>query len=180
MTPHNRRRVQLILLLSVFAVPALLALALGQLGWQPGTRSFGEPILPQRSFTDIRIPLGGDTVWAWRDVEPRMTLIALPGPACAQACLRTLAMMRNARVTLNQHMDRLRLLYVGTPPPVAERIIHDWAIGSDPAGALAAFRPSQPDSVAAVLVESNGTALLHYPAGFDPSGLRKDLKKVIR
>jgi hypothetical protein len=28
-------------------------------------------------------------------------------------------------------------------------------------------------------VESDGTALTLYPAGFDPSGLRKDLQKVI-
>jgi hypothetical protein len=34
--------------------------------------------------------------------------------------------------------------------------------------------------VSALLVESNGTALSLYPVGFDPTGLRKDLQKVIR
>jgi hypothetical protein len=55
-----------------------------------------------------------------------------------------------------------------------------WAIGSDVDDKLAAYRPSAPDSVSALLVESDGTALARYPVGFDPSGLRKDLQKVIR
>jgi hypothetical protein len=55
-----------------------------------------------------------------------------------------------------------------------------WLLGTDVDGKLASFRPTMPDSVSAVLVESNGTALLQYPAGFDPSGLRKDLQKVIK
>ena len=55
-----------------------------------------------------------------------------------------------------------------------------WQLGEDSKGQLAAFRPTAPDSVAALLVESDGTALSLYPAGFDPSGLRKDLQKVIR
>ena len=41
------------------------------------------------------------------------------------------------------------------------------------------FRRS-PDSVSAVLVESNGTALAYYPAGFDAAGLARDMQKVIK
>jgi hypothetical protein len=90
--------------------------------------------------------------------------------------------MRNARITLNQNADRLRLLYIGTPPtaPGADGVMPDWKVGSDAANAFGEFRPADADTVAAVLVESNGTALSYYPAGFDPSGLRKDMQKVIR
>lgn len=182
MTPRNRRRLQLILIISVFAVPALLATVLGALGWQPGTRSHGEPILPQRSFeqVDIRMHDGGQ--WAWRDSEPRMTLVALPGPHCASQCLQTLKLMRNARITLNKNMDRLRLLYLGTPPQSAhaDALLQDWAQGKDVDQALAKYRTDRPDTVSALLVESNGTALSWYAPGFDPNGLRKDLQKVIR
>ena len=55
-----------------------------------------------------------------------------------------------------------------------------FLLGSDVDGKLASYAPSTPDSVSAVLVESNGTALSLYPAGFDTTGLRKDLQKVIR
>jgi hypothetical protein len=182
MTLRNRRRLQLILVAAIFVAPFLAALLLYRAGWQPGTKSSGQPILPQRSFTGIDVALADGGHWAWRDSEPRMTLVALPGPDCATSCVDTLALMRNARITLNRNMGRLRLLYVGTPPAgaAAGAVARDWQVGRDVADALASFRPSRPDSVAALLVESNGTALLHYPAGFDPSGLRKDLQKVIR
>jgi hypothetical protein len=55
-----------------------------------------------------------------------------------------------------------------------------WTIGADVDDRLAAYKSTTPDSVSAVLVESDGTALARYPVGFDPSGLRKDLQKVIR
>lgn len=179
MTPRNRRRLQLILILGSFAVPALVALLLGGMGWQPETRSAGEPVLPQRSVADAVVMLDDGTPWLWRDSEPRMTLLALPGPDCAAACRETLTLMRNARVTLNRNMQRLRLLYVGTPP-AADALPRDWRVGRDEAGVFDVFSARSPDSVAALLIESNGTVLLHYPAGFDPRGLARDLRKVVR
>jgi hypothetical protein len=76
----------------------------------------------------------------------------------------------------------LRLLFVGTPPAgeAGKSLSRDWIIGSDVSGKLDGFRPMTTDSVAAILVESNGTALSYYRAGFDPRGLSKDLQKVIR
>lgn len=180
---RRRRRLQMILIFAVFGIPPLVATILGFTGWDPGTRGHGEPILPQYSVAEVVIDTADGGTWAWRDPEkPRLTLVALPGPGCARQCLATLALMRNARITLNRNMDRLRLLYVGAPPGglFDPRAIADWPMGTDPADALGRYRPEARDAVAAVLVESNGTALSWYPAGFDPSGLRKDLQKVVR
>ena len=55
-----------------------------------------------------------------------------------------------------------------------------WTLGSDVDGKLAAYVPTAPDSVSVVLVESNGTALSLYPAGFDGPGLLRDLQKVVK
>ena len=55
-----------------------------------------------------------------------------------------------------------------------------FALVSDVEGKLAAYVPSTPDSISAVLVESNGTALSLYPAGFDEPGLLRDMLKVIK
>jgi hypothetical protein len=174
-------RLKLVLIMLVFLVPILAAGLLTLSGWQPEGKGNGQPIVPQRSLADVRVDVDGKP-WAWRDVEPRLTLVALPGPDCATRCLHTLALMRNARIVLNRNADRLRLLYLGTAPTAAgaETVMVDYKTGSDPANAFSEFRPAEADSVAAVLVESNATALAYYPAGFDPSGLRKDLQKVIR
>lgn len=182
MTLRNRRRLQLILVAGIFAVPPIIAMSLGALGWQPGTRGHGQPVLPQRSVETVDIRMVDGDTWAWRDSEPRMTLVALPGPNCADHCLETLNLVRNARITLNKNIDRLRLLYLGSPPQGAHAgdVMPVWAVGQDVDKALAKYRTDRPDTVSVLLVESNGTALSWYPPGFDPNGLRKDLQKVIR
>jgi hypothetical protein len=148
--------------------------------------------MPQRNFASepVIVTLVDGSPYAWRDTQPRMTLIALVGPQCAARCVDTLTKMAAARVTLARNTPRLRLLFIGTPPagePVnAGRVAlganpdASFLLGRDDAGKLSAYAPEAPDSVSALLVESNGTALSWYPAGFDTTGLRKDLQKVIR
>lgn len=181
----RKSRLKLLLIASIFVAPFALALVLTLAGWQPGVKGHGEAILPQRNFAQeqLRVQLADGGDWAWRDSEPRLTLVALPGPGCAARCYAALTAVAKARVMLNHNQSRLRLLYVGEPPADArqrEGAAHYWQTGRDVDGKLAAWRPAQPDSVSALLVESNGTALAHYPAGFDASGLLQDLRKVIK
>lgn len=184
--PHAVRasRLKLLLIMLVFAAPIIAALVLTFAGWQPSGKANGQPITPQRNFAAEQLPVSltnGDT-WDWRAKEPKLTLIALAGPGCAEHCLDVLTKMAAARVTLNQNAPRLRLLYVGRPPANAagSGMTQYWKLGQDAMGALAAYTPTTPDSVSGLLVESDGTALSFYPAGFDATGLRKDLQKVIR
>ncbi|HUB88705.1 MAG TPA: hypothetical protein VMA74_03155 [Dyella sp.] len=184
-SPDQRAsRLKLLLIACIFAVPIIAAALLNVSGWQPSGKAYGQPILPQRNFEQehLQIRLADGRTWAWRDTSPRMTLIALAGPSCAAHCVGVLTKMAAARITLNNNMSRLRLLYVGQPPAnaAATGMENYWTLGSDVGGRLDAYRPTTPDSVSAVLVESDGTALARYPVGFDPSGLRKDLQKVIR
>lgn len=185
--PKSLRRSRLFLLLIglVFAAPMILAGLLTVGGWQPGAKGSGQPITPQRNFVaeQLRVSMADGGNWAWRDREPRMTLVALVGPDCAIRCFKVLTSMAKARVMLNQNQSRLRLLYLGAPPGDAaerEAMTSYWSIGTDVDGKLASFRPRTPDSVSALLVESNGTALSFYPAGFDAAGLLRDLRKVIK
>lgn len=179
---QKRNRLKFLLVGAVFLVPGLIAFAMLMAGWRPGTSSSGKPILPQRSFAKVPIALAAGGRYAWHDTRPRMTLIALPGPDCAQKCVRQLMLMRNARITLNMKQGRLRLLYLGPPPqaPDAAEVMRSWTVGRDTQGKLQRFRPHTPDSVSAVLVESNGTALTWYPARFNANGLSRDLHKVLR
>jgi len=180
----RKGRIYLVLIALVFVAPAIVAGLLSLTGWQPEAKGHGEPILPQRNFVDekLDVKLDDGTVYAWRDSEPRLTLIALAGPDCSKQCLSVLTSMAAARITLGRTQTRLRLLYLGTPPVgnEADGMRDYWRLGCDVDGKLAGFRPTGSDSVSAILVESNGTALALYPAGFDPSGLRRDLQKVVK
>jgi hypothetical protein len=183
-TALRASRLKLLLIMLVFAAPIIVALVLTFAGWQPSGKANGQPVTPQRNFAAEQLPISlsnGDT-WAWRAKEPQLTLVALAGPGCAKQCLDVLTKMAAARITLNRNAPRLRLLYVGRPPAdaVASGMTGYWKLGQDPMAVLAPFTPATPDSVAALLVESDGTALSFYPVGFDATGLRKDLQKVIR
>ncbi|MBD8879891.1 hypothetical protein IHE49_05305 [Rhodanobacter sp. 7MK24] len=181
----RKSRLKLLLVASIFAAPFVLAMVLTLAGWQPTAKGNGLPVRPQRNFAQEQVPvrLADGSTWAWRDSEPRLTLVALPGPDCAARCYGALTAMAKARVMLNRNQSRLRLLYVGTPPADArqrEGMANYWKIGEDVGGKLAPWRPGEPDSVGALLVESDGTALASYPAGFDASGLLQDMQKVIK
>jgi hypothetical protein len=181
----RRSRLFLLLIALVFAAPMIVAGLLSYAGWHPGAKGNGQPILPQRNFADekLQVRLDDGQLWPWRDSKPRLTLIALAGPNCAARCFDALTGMAKARVMLNRNQSRLRLLYLGTPPAdTARRAAMQgyWSLGSDVDGKLAGYRPSAPDSVSALLVESDGTALSLYPAGFDVSGVLRDMQKVIK
>jgi hypothetical protein len=181
----RRSRRFLLLIALVFAAPMIVAGLLSWSGWQPGVKGNGHPILPQRNFVDekLQVQLDDGTAWRWRDSEPRLTLIALAGPDCAAQCFDTLTGIAKARVMLNRNQSRLRLLYVGAPPADAARrdaMRAYWTFGYDVDGKLATYVPTTPDSISAVLVESNGTALSFYPAGFEVPGLLRDMVKVIK
>ncbi|MEO8811255.1 MAG: hypothetical protein ABI386_13510 [Rhodanobacter sp.] len=181
----RKSRRYLLLIGLVFAAPMIVAGLLTVVGWQPTAKGTGQPITPQRNFVaeKLHIPMANGSDWAWRDSEPRMTLVAVAGPGCAAHCLATLTAMAKAKVMLSRNQSRLRLLYLGTPPGDAgarQAMSSYWSIGTDADGKLASFRPRATDSVSALLVESNGTALSFYPAGFDAAGLLRDLRKVIK
>lgn len=181
---RRKRRLHLMLIALVFLAPLIAAGVLNLSGWQPGVAGEGQPILPQRNLAqeNVQVILENGQPWAWRDSEPRLTLVALAGPDCAAQCLQQLTNLAKARVMLNHQRSRLRLLYLGQPPASADDagMRNYWAIGQDVGGRLESYRPTQADSVSAVLVESNGTALSLYPAGMDAAALLRDMRKVIR
>lgn len=188
---QRNSRLKLLLVAAVFAAPIVAAGVLTFTGWQPEGKGHGQPVVPQRNFVAEPVPvaLPDGSAYAWRDTQPRMTLVAFTGPGCAARCRGQLDAMAKARVMLNRNQDRLRLLLVGAPPQglglAGNRLAlgpnpdASYLVGRDTGGRLAAFAPAAPDGVSALLVESNGTALSFYPDGFDAAGLAQDLQKVI-
>lgn len=182
MQERNRKRMQLVLVGSLFALPLLIAAILSVSGWVPGARSFGIGIVPQQSVDKVVIRLSDGSELNWHDPDWRWSLVALPGRQCAAACITQLDLMHRARVSLNQKAARLRLVYLGAPPQGAdsEQLMQPWQIGMDSDNGFAQWKPAADDAVSAVLVKPDGVAVTFYPDGFDANGLRKDLAKVTK
>jgi hypothetical protein len=178
---RNRRRLQALLVAAVFAMPVLVALALTMAGWVPNGRSYGKAVKPERDLSRMAVRLADGGTFAWRSGGGAWTLVALPGPDCAERCLRELDLIRRARISLGQYADKLRLLYLGDPPggATAQGFDKVWAVASTQSRALDDLRPGMHDSVSAVLVTPAGNALTRYPANLDPEMLRHDLQKAV-
>lgn len=178
---RNRRRLQAGLIVAVFVVPVIVMLGLALAGWVPHGRSYGKHIQPERDLANLPVELADGKPFAFANHDAIWTLVALPGPDCAERCLRQLDLVHRARIALGQHADKLRLVYLGTPPAgtAARGFEEVWTLARTASTELDDLRPATRDSVGAVLVTPFGMALTRYAAGFDPEGLRQDLKKVV-
>lgn len=188
MDVRNRRRLQGLLIAAVFVVPVLVMLGLTLSGWVPRGRSYGERIQPERDLASVSVSLRDGQPFAFDNRDAVWTLVALPGPDCADQCLRKLDLVHRARIGLGQHADKLRLLYLGPEPArftaepsgtAARAFETAWTLASTPSDVLDPFRATVPDSVSAVLVTPRGMALTRYAAGFDPAGLQRDLARAV-
>ncbi len=182
MNSRTVRRLQLLAVFLLFAAPLLIALLLRAEHWRPKhTRNFGSLIDPPQDVSAARITLSDGGALTWRDPNRQWTLLAIANGACAQQCQLKLDQLKRARLTLNQNSERLRIVYLGAPlQPALIKELAPLMMGNDETDRFASLRPSQPDALAAALVDANGFLMLGYAAGFDANGLRKDLARMIR
>jgi cytochrome oxidase Cu insertion factor (SCO1/SenC/PrrC family) len=182
MTPENRNRIGLILIVLLFAAPIATAYLLNAAGWRPsGMRNYGTLIEPPQDLTAARFVLDDGKPLAWKDEDWSWTLIALTGPGCAEKCVARIDELRRVRLTLNQNAFRVRVVVLdGTVSPDALSSLKPVQRAHDVDEKLAGLRPQKADDVAAVLVDPHGFLVLSYPSGYDANLLRKDLARLIK
>jgi cytochrome oxidase Cu insertion factor (SCO1/SenC/PrrC family) len=181
MNPRNRNRIGLTLILLLFAAPLLTAYVLNTLGWRPaGTRNYGTLIEPPQDLTAARFIQEDGKPIAWKDADWSWTVFALPGPACAKACLARIDELRRARLTLNQNAFRVRVVVLGDIDADALAAMKPVARARDADDKLAALRPAEADEVAVAFADPHGFLVLRYAVGYDANKLRKDLARLVK
>ncbi|MBZ0221683.1 MAG: hypothetical protein K8F35_01520 [Dokdonella sp.] len=183
MNPRNRtrNRIALILVVAAFVVPFLGTWYLSTTGWRPqGMRNFGTLIEPPRDLSAARFVLADGGTLGWKDANWSWTVVALPGPDCAQACLRELDELRRVRLTLNRNAARVRLIVLADLPQQALASLAPMQSARDVDGVLAAYRPAVADALAVVFIDPHGFLVLSHAAGYDANKLRKDLERAIK
>ncbi len=188
----NRGRKQLLLVTLLFALPVFIAVALAFGGWRPvGTRQHGVLLEPPQDFTAVVATdaSGARVVWNRPDGNWHV-LVPLP-PDCGPACPHMLETLHRVWLGLSREAAKAKILLVGTPDAATAVALARYpeiqTITLTPDPLPAAARPAPildtgiPSAPLTVwLVDPNGWLVMRYDAGFDPSGLRKDLKKLIR
>jgi hypothetical protein len=182
MNVQTKKRLQLIAIMLVFMAPIVVAFGLRLGQWQPHRlRNNGVLVQPPQDLAADTPRAVRDAAFSWKDSQYRWTLLLIAGPDCATACEQRLADAEKVWSLMTQKATRLRLavLDAEATPARLERFVRLDFVESA-AVPLQALRPSTPDSVAAVVVDPAGLLMLRFDPGYDPSGVRQDLSRLIR
>lgn len=182
-TSRTRSRLQLLLIVAMFFGSFGIAALLFFSGWKPSAqgRNFGELLAPPVDINAYALLLDADGRWAWRNDGREWTALLRLPEHCDEACWQRVAVLPRLRTSLGRHAPRLHLLLLDRELPAERRALlrplrSAAAVEPLPLPAL----PAGADAPDLWLVDPHGYVVLHYPAGFDPRGLRKDLGKLLK
>ena len=175
MSAANSAQRTLLLIAALFLTPFLVAVALRFGGWQPGkTRNYGDLLAPPLSLERMQAERNDGSDWAFVNREQRWTLLLrLPAP-CDAVCLEPVTALPNVKLSLGRQAHRLHLFALTDVAPLD---------GIDPLhleGELPAPLREPPVAPEVYLVDPHGYLVLHYPPGFAPRELRRDLSRLIK
>jgi cytochrome oxidase Cu insertion factor (SCO1/SenC/PrrC family) len=183
MTISKQARSRLILLLValMFLGSFGVAAALFFSGWKPTqTRNIGEMLSPYPDLRDIPLIRADGQPWQWQ-ADQRNWHILVDAPAgCGQPCSQMLNVLHRVWVSEGRHAERVKVLWFGELPADAPQF--SGLVPMRPSPALQARLPdvARADALPVYLADPNGYLILRYAPGFNPSGLRKDLSRVVK
>jgi hypothetical protein len=167
-------RIKLLLVMSLFAGPALAAWIAHQL-WAPtAAASYGELLPPSMpALAGMRDSAGRPADLA--SLRGRWVLLTVVNGACGSTCRQQLDLAR--RVRLAQGRDQARvvrvLIQAAMAAPVEQQGLHNFRM---PGEALAAW----PDPVRTYLVDPLGRVMLRFPVAAEGKGMLRDLRQLLK
>ena len=190
-------RQALVLLGLLFMTPAFVAWVMhnsSEQGWRPeGTTNRGALVHPARPLTmpaDLKIADQAANDY----LQGKWTLLYIGDADCDAVCNENLYKMRQIRTAQNENMRRIQQLYLvrdeAIPAPLAGLLASDY---KDTVVTLLA--PAQVEQIApyflidgvamqaaerVYIIDPLGNLMMYYPQDADPSGMLKDLKKLLK
>lgn len=184
---RNRGRRQLLLIAGLFIAPLLVALALALSGWRPeGARQFGELRAEPLDFKAMVATKSDGSTTFWNRPEGHFYLL-WPLPAdCGAPCVEMADTLKRVRSRMGRHAPRLEIYLIGQPDALLSAAIEGSAIvpvslvpNPLPAAQAPLLGAKGTLPLALHLIDPNGFWVMSYAAGIDPTGLRKDLDRLI-
>jgi len=186
-----RGRRVLLLLLLVALIPFAVAAYLVTAHWRPagGNVNSGELLEPARPLPMAALRgLDGRAI-STDSLRGRWLLLTVAQSACTAACRQNLWKMQQVRLAQGQHMKRVeRVLLIDRRARLSAAALAREYPGTGiligDARTLRRLVRALADGDAAgervFLVDPNGNLVLRYAPDADPSGLRKDLARLLR
>lgn len=177
----TRSRLTLLLIAVFFLGSFGIAAALFFGGWKPSqTRNIGEMLDPYPDLRDLDLRRADGQAWTWQPAQRHWHIIVAPPADCGAPCSQMLDALHRVWLSEGRHADKLEVLWFGELPSRAP--VFPGLVPMQASTALQARLPDQarPDALPVYLADPNGYLVLRYAPGFNPSGLRKDLGRVLK
>ncbi len=185
----------IVLLVLLFIFPVVASFILYATGWRPsGTINHGELVEPARPIEDVNLTRFDGKRMRFADLQKKWTLVYFGSAECLSPCKDNLYKMRQVRLSLGVDATRLQRLFVVTDTNALDLLKYElkeypnMAVVTGPASNIEALASQFYLPVGTPLdnldriyvVDPLGLLMMSYPADADPSGMRKDLKRLLK
>jgi hypothetical protein len=186
-----RQRLYLVFIVACFAVPLAVAWWLAD-DWRPGgSAQHGELLDPAQPLADLRFTsLEGLSLDAAAFRGFWALIHTASAAECSPSCQTALYDMRQVRLALGRDLERVKTLVLLDGSPTDE--LRQWLAVEHAEMAVGVTDVATQDRLNGVfptpgpagewiyLVDPLGNLLMRYPVTVDPSGILKDLKRLLR
>jgi len=181
MNPVWKSRITMIVVTAMFFASFGLALYLIRSGWQPtATRNAGELLQPPVELGELGLRHADGRPFGWEPQRRLWRVVVLPPADCGEPCLVMADNLHRVWMSEGRDADRLQMLWFGEVPQGAP--VFRALLPMQPSPALRARLPASHEdgSLAVYLIDPSGFLVMRYAPGFDPTGLRRDLGRLLK
>jgi len=153
--------------------------------WPPSSRSnYGELIEP-RPLSDPQLERRAGGAFLLSALHGKWLLVQLDGGSCAEPCRKKLLYMRQARLSQGRDMDRIERVWLVTDDaPIDPGMVREFdgtrVLRVGASGLAREFPAARDPADYIYVVDPLGNLMLRYPRDPDPSGMRRDLSRLLR
>lgn len=177
-----RSRATLLLVVAMFFTSFGIALFLIFSGWQPtATRNAGELLAAPIELGVLGLRhTDGREYPEWQPRERLWRVVVKPPADCGQPCLKLSDDLYRVWIAEGRRADRVQILWFGAVPAQAPE--YRAFLPMQPSPALRAKLPAShvDGSLAVHVIDPHGFLVMRYEPGFDPTGLRRDLARLLK
>lgn len=182
------------LLMLLFVLPFTLATVLYLTGWRPSSiGNHGELIQPARQVAGQELrTLDGKPV-NFGELRGKWIMVFFGSSSCPEACMKNVYEMRQVHAAQAKEIGRVQRFFIATDVDQAESLkiklvdYPEMGVWTGDRKALSALFQSfgissgQPAEQQGIyLVDPLGNVMMRYPPGFKPSGMLKDLSRLLK
>ena len=189
------KKYQLVLLILLFLVPPVAAYVLFYTDFRPSSgANYGQLISPAKPIANVILTTPDGREFKFSDLREKWVLLYLGGPECNEACNENLYKIHQVRLAQGKNTERVKSVYIASEEALRSEI--DDISGKYPGILLLLARPDafvdlvdqfDNDTEAALqesewiyIVDPLGNLMMRYDTKADPSGIRKDLKRLLK